>query len=256
MKWKTINNGLRKTILWSIGGLLLFTSIGFVETRQQSVQINKIDIRIHDQFEHFFLDEKDILLLMTDGGMEPVMGAMYQDTDLKLLEERVETHKFIRYAEVSKDLQGNLRVDAWQAQPIARIVRPDGVDAYISAEGIILPVLDRYTARTVLISGGLAAELMKEDMSKDHFPELLELLQYLDENEFWRAQIAQMSIDQNQDITMYPQVSKQLIEFGQPTDIETKLNKLKIFYQRILPVKGWNAYSRVNLKYQDQIICE
>ncbi|MEL6536638.1 MAG: cell division protein FtsQ [Bacteroidota bacterium] len=256
MKWKAINTGLRKTILWSMGGLMLFVSIGFVESRQQTVQINKIDIRIHDQFEHFFLDEKDILLLMTDGGMEPVMGAMYQDMDLKMLEERVEMHKFIRYSEVSKDLQGNLRVDAWQAQPIARIVRPDGVDAYISAEGTILPVLDRYTARTVLISGGLAAELMKEDLGREHYPELLQLLQYLDDDEFWRAQIAQLEIDNNQDIVMYPQVSKQLIEFGPPQDIETKLNKLKIFYQRILPVKGWNAYNRVNLKYQDQIICE
>ena len=256
LKWKTIDRNIRRAISWGIGGLLLFTTIGFVEQKQQHVQVVKVNIRLHDQFENFFLDDKDILLLMTDGGVEPIIGAEYQDLDLKLLETRIETHKFIRYAEVSKDLRGNLQVDAWQAQAIARIVRPDGVDAYISRDGVILPVLDRFTARTVLLSGPLAGDLIKNDLGPEHYPELLDLLKQLEADPFWHAQIAQLAVTKDQEITMYPQVTKQTIEFGQPKEIETKLKKLRIFYERILPVKGWNTYDRVNLKYKDQIICE
>jgi cell division protein FtsQ len=57
-------------------------------------------------------------------------------------------------------------------------------------------------------------------------------------------------------VTLYPQMGKQIIEFGMATDIESKFRKLKIFYKKILPVKGWNRYSKISLAYQDQIICE
>lgn len=256
MKWKGFDRKLRQTLSWGLGILVILVSIGFVESKQQAVQVVKVNIRIHDQYDNFFLDDKDILLLMTEGGDEPVIGTSYEDLQLKQLEERVEMHKFIRHAEVSKDLQGNLQVDAWQARPIARIVRSDGADAYISEEGVILPVLERYTARTVLVSGPIAASLMKADLDKDHYPELLELLQALDADDFWRAQIAQLVVGTDQEIVMYPQVTKQYVQFGKPKDIETKLKKLRIFYERILPAKGWNSYERVNLKYKDQIICE
>jgi cell division protein FtsQ len=55
---------------------------------------------------------------------------------------------------------------------------------------------------------------------------------------------------------MYPQVGKQYIEFGKAEQIEEKFSKLTIFYQKILPFKGWNTYKRVNLKYFNQIVCE
>jgi cell division protein FtsQ len=55
---------------------------------------------------------------------------------------------------------------------------------------------------------------------------------------------------------MFPQVGGQLIEFGKPENLELKFKKLRIFYKEILPEKGWNAYERVNLEYEGQIIAE
>jgi len=57
-------------------------------------------------------------------------------------------------------------------------------------------------------------------------------------------------------MVLYPQVTKQMVEFGKPEDIEVKFKKLRIFYTEILPKKGWNRYEKVNLKYRDQIIAE
>jgi cell division protein FtsQ len=55
---------------------------------------------------------------------------------------------------------------------------------------------------------------------------------------------------------MYQQVGKQVIEFGEAKDIEEKFKKINLFYEEILPAKGWNTYSRVNVKYKGQIVCE
>ena len=58
------------------------------------------------------------------------------------------------------------------------------------------------------------------------------------------------------EVELYPQVTKQKIEFGKPKDFEEKFSKLMTFYKEILPSKGWNYYERVNVKFKDQIICE
>ena len=55
---------------------------------------------------------------------------------------------------------------------------------------------------------------------------------------------------------MVPRKLDKYIEFGKAEQIEEKFSKLAIFYQKILPFKGWNTYNRVNLKYFNQIDCE
>ena len=63
-------------------------------------------------------------------------------------------------------------------------------------------------------------------------------------------------IDRHGDIILYPQVTRQLIEFGKAEHFEEKFRKLRYFYTKILPSKGWNHYARVNVEFEHQIICE
>ena len=44
----------------------------------------------------------------------------------------------------------------------------------------------------------------------------MEMLTIIREDEFWRAQIAQLDIDNKVRVNMFPQVGGQLIEFGKP----------------------------------------
>jgi cell division protein FtsQ len=59
----------------------------------------------------------------------------------------------------------------------------------------------------------------------------------------WKAQIAHIYLDPSGEISLYPQVGQQIIDFGTPTDIQQKFDKLFAFYNRIVPVKGWSAFS-------------
>jgi cell division protein FtsQ len=130
-------------------------------------------------------------------------------------------------------------------------------DRYISNQGQVLPLSKRYTARVLLIDGPFVDNPKLYDLYETETGrQLMELLQYIEKEEFWKAQIAQMSIDKKGNIKMYTQVSKQEIDFGKPVDIDKKFMKLKIFYMEILPAKGWNSYNKVSVKFKDQIVCE
>lgn len=237
--------------------LIFVVSIGFVSKKQGDVLCKKIIISIENQQGNFFINEADINSLLTDNSNEMLLNLPYENFNLKRLEERVNAHKFIQTAEVYRDLDGNMMVDAVQARPIARIFVPDKPDHYISTEGEILPVSERFTARVMVVSGQFFEPYLQNSMLADEEgQELFEFIKFIEQDKFWSAQFAQLEVDKRGIINIYPQVTKQLIEFGTVYNYSDKLSKLKIFYDKILPDRGWNRYNRVNLQFKEQIICE
>lgn len=111
-----------------------------------------------------------------------------------------------------------------------------------------------YSARVPLLSGSYFAA--RRSLASEKDGALLALLQHIQQDPFWRAQIAELAVEQDGQVTMWPQVGNHRIELGTPTDLEAKFKKLKLFYKHVLPYKGWDRYSRVNVQYRNQIVCE
>ena len=142
-------------------------------------------------------------------------------------------------------------------RPIARVIQFDGPDAYIAEDGAILPVSDKFSSRVLLVGGANTKEILSTgNLVNSDYDNLFNLVNFIKADKFWTAQIAQVEFLKNGEVKLLPQVTKQYIEFGDLNMIENKFDRLKIFYKEILPRKGWNTYSRVNVKYRDQIICE
>src|SRR5690606_32846202 len=195
-------------------------------------------------------------LMATD--IEALRGADVKSIDLNEIEKRIRQDSYVKEAELYNDLKGNLVVNVRLRRPLARIVRNDGPDGYIAEDGTIMPASDKFTSRTTLISGERAASLLQSDniAASEEGRALLELLQYIQADEFWKAEIAQLDIDSKGRVSMYPQVGDERIEFGRPETFERKFAKLSIYYKEILPRTGWNKYGRVNLEYEGQIVAE
>jgi len=255
MNWKLMNIwNLAKIVLPAI---LVIGSIGFVEKQYDQRICISINVTIDNQFENYFINEVDIIDLISDGGDYRIVGESFEDLNLKEIETELLKTKFIREAEVFKDLEGNLMINIDQSRPIARMMSRKMLDRYISDKGEVLPLSKRYTARVLLIDGSFADNPKLYDLNKTEMgSQVMELLLFIENDKFWKAQISQMNIDSHGNIKMYTQVSKQVIEFGRPVEIHEKFKKLKIFYKDILPTKGWNSYERVSVKFKDQIVCE
>jgi cell division protein FtsQ len=189
---------------------------------------------------------------------QPIKGVGIDRIDLKLIERKLKYDKHILDAELYGDLKGNLVVDVELRRPIARIVQSDAPDAYIAEDGVIMPVSEKYSSRVILISGSFVKRLLEdEDLTKsEEGLQLKEMIEFINDDDFWKAQIAQLDINNNGKITIYPQVTGQRVEFGSAEDFRNKLRKLMIFYKEILPQRGWTKYERVNLEYEGQIIAE
>ncbi|HEY8400807.1 MAG TPA: cell division protein FtsQ [Cytophagaceae bacterium] len=248
---------LKRGVYWVIGGIILFSLLGFIQSQQADRAFKNVVVNIDVKYDNYFVDEQDVLSLLTLSETEFIIGRKYEDIDLKELEERVKSHNFVEEAEVFKDYKGNLIVEVSQRRPIARIIRTNGPHAYITDKGLTIPTSDKFTSRVVLVDGGFVDNFFDEAfMQADTVKPYLELLRTIDKDKFLKAQIAQVTIEKDGDVVLHPQIGDERIELGLPENLELKLNKLRVYYKKILPLKGWNKYNKVNLKYKDQIICE
>lgn len=245
----------KNILIYSFSGLLLLTLVTFTGIRNNSRKIDEVKVEIVEQDGIFFTDQLEVIDLMTDKSADYVIGVEMGDIEPKILEERVEANPFVKDAQVYRDLKGNLQVKVKQSKPIARLFVDGKNDHYIDTDGRILPVNAKHTARVLLVETEF--EFGWENMKASKYSrQVFELLKFIEKDEFWKAQIAHILLKKNGEIEMYPQVTKQVIEFGKPEDLDSKFSKLMTFYQEILPKKGWNTYDRVNLKFENQIICE
>jgi cell division protein FtsQ len=246
------------TIVWVV--VVLFVSgllIAFETTENKSKVCNKILITIDNQVENHFVDEVDILKLISLNGTEIIEGERFSRLNLREIENRLVDQPFLNEAEIYIDHSGNMIVSVALRKPMARIVRYKGPDAYIGEDGQILPVSSKYSKRVIIITGHSSKELSEQiNIRSGEYASLYKLIQFILNDPFLKAQIAQIKLVKNDEVILYPQVTKQYIEFGKIEDIETKFKKLRLFYDTILPRNGWNSYSKVSLKYKNQIICE
>lgn len=242
-----------------VAGVLMLSGllIAFETAENKSKVCNKILITIENQLENHFVDETDILQLITLNGTELIVGVHFNGLSLREIENRLVDEPFLKNAEIFIDHSGNMMISVRLRKPMARVVRYNGPDSYIGEDGQILPVSTKYSKRAIIITGKNAKELSEQiNIAEGDYANLYHLIQYIQKDKFLKAQIAQIKLVKNGEVILYPQVTKQFIEFGKIEDIEIKFRKLRLFYNEILPRKGWNSYTRVSLKYKNQIICE
>lgn len=246
---------------WTRRLLLLFLALSlwaFAGKRQKSKTVNKVHIQIQNETENHFLNADEIEAHVGVGKNNLIYMRWYDSISLYKLERKIESLDYVKDAEVSHDVANNLFISVELIKPIARIIFGGSeLDRYLGEEGEILPTSERYAAKVPTIDGPgcrlLTGISPKSDSLKTG---ILDVVKHIGQDAFWHAQIAHIYLDAKGEMTFYPQVGTQIIEFGTAAGAEQKFQKLFAFYTRIVPVKGWSAYSKVNLKFKNQIVCQ
>jgi cell division protein FtsQ len=256
-KWKLGVSFWNKVTL-GLMGVAMFFLIGFVENEHANRTVLSTLVRINYEADNYFVDETDILRTLTMNGVDQIVGKKYRDIELKNLELRLESIKFVEDAQISTDHKGTLMVEIVQSKPIARIVNQNAPHAYIGSNATALATSDKFTSRVLIIDGPFAPSLMKENyLLKDSIgSRYFEVIQFIDRSDYWRKMISQITLQSNGNIILQPQIGDYEIQFGKPEDIEVKFKKIDIFFKDILPSKGWDAYKKVNVSFNNQIVCE
>lgn len=246
---------IRQELRIALGLILVFFLIAFSERKQGGVLCTNVVVELENIHDNHFMDENDVSRLV-ERSTPLLKGTAINRLDLRAIEKTLLLDRHIRDAELYGDHKGNLIVRVELRRPMARIVQDDAPDAYVAEDGVIMGISDKFSSRVMILSGkGMKPMVEAGDLTRTETGEKLKaMIEYILEDSFWAAQVAQMDLNARGEITMYPQVTGQIVEFGTPDNYEDKLRKLMVFYKEILPQKGWTRYEKVNLTYDGQII--
>jgi cell division protein FtsQ len=248
-----------------LGTVGLLISLAFTAKESQKVPCKDVKIIIDHASDNFFITESDVWEMILSKG-DSIKGSPVTSIPIGVYERHITANPSVKRAEVYTKHNGVLVVKVYQREPILRVFNSAGNSFYLDKEGSVMPPSKNYTAKVSVASGSISDQLFEmerhnvtemSDSLKDQscLDELFELATFIKNDAFWRAQIQQIRVESNNEFTLIPTVGDHHILFGKTDKMEQKFNKLHLFYTKGLNTTGWDQYSRINLKYKDQVIC-
>lgn len=222
-----------------------------------------IEIDIKDSTDYHFVTKKHLLNLVY-GNSGRILGKPVKDVSVAEIEGRISVLSELKEAEVYMAIDGTVHVYVDQRDPVMRVMPDNGGDYFIDKEGVVMKRRNLYSPRLHIVGGNVnissamlnGVSVLDTSIKNSILKDIYHLVNYINDNNFWSAQIDQIYVDGNDEIDLIPRVGNQVVHLGTTENIEGKLRNLKAFYDKVLPVVGWNKYSLINLEFKDQIVCK
>lgn len=234
---------LSTIVLILLAGYVAVALIAFCNKPSEQLCGN-VRLEMRDSLNTGYMTTRDIIALLEKRNLNPV-GRRLDEVNLRDIEEALEASPIIRNCECYKTINGDVVVDIECRRPILRVMADAGESYYLDEEGEVI----EHVAKAIYIpvaTGRITREFAQK--------ELLALAQFLQEDDWWNAQIEQIYVTPRQGIELIPRVGGHVIELGRPGDYEQKFDRLKVFYEKGLGEVGWDRYSRINVDYENQVV--
>ena len=224
--------------------IYMVVAFSFTAYITQNDYCRGVDIEINDPSNMKFITVDDILREI--GNEDGVFLSMRLneinthtiETSLNAIDKIEEANCFI-----TKD--GHLKIDITPLIPVARIFDPNGT-YYINRDGKKMTASARYHVDVPVVVGQFNSKL--------NSTAILPLLKYIKSDSTWNSLVSGIKIDANNDIIIAPMIRGHVLNLGDTSDIENKFARIKTIYKQVLPIKGWNFYDTISVKWQGQVV--
>lgn len=221
--------------------VLVIFLYGFSEKRNSKRKLNKISIE-YTNGQNLFITKKTVnnLLITKRTHLEKQSK---DSLNLNVIEKKLNHHPMIANAEVFETITGELGVIITQRKPLARVIGKTSF--YIDNEGVKMPLSKNYSARKLLVSG----------IDTTDIATLFPLLKKIEGDEFLSKHITAVVQKGTDNYILRLRGSSLTVVFGRISKIDQKIKNFKAFYKKAYITKKLEKYSKVNLKFANQVVC-
>jgi len=205
-----------------------------------------VKVAVADSLNAGFITQDEVCEILQRNKLYPV-GRPMDSISGKDIENVLNRNPFIKGSTCYKAPGGRVHILVTQRMPVIRILSDNGDDYYLDEEGFPMRPAG-YEANLVVATGRIDKAATRKN--------LVRLGKMLQEDEFWNDQIEQINVTPEGKLEMVPRVGDHLLYLGKPDHLPRKLRNLRTFYEKVLPTVGWNKYSRINLEFENQVVCK
>ncbi len=240
----------------NIGKLLFVLSIPIVlislyllatKTNEHDI-CNEVRFKFNYETEQPLLNEANIYkILGMPLGSKNLIGKSSNMLNFNAMEKKLLAYSTIKKAEIYLGMSGILKVDITERNPILRVMPVSKLGYYICDDGVKIPLSSNFSPNVIPATG-----FMNDKIDRKIYC----IVRFVNNNSFWKDQIQQLFVSENQDISFVPTIGVHEVILGDTNNLEMKFNKLDLFYKKGLSKIGWDKYKSINLKYKGQVICK
>lgn len=190
------------------------------------------------------INRENIIGLLKEEGIDP-NGQHIDSVKCYKIERFVNSMSLVKSCQVYKTGSGYVSLDIICRQPIIKVIDLAGNRYCIDNEGVKIEGVQKALFLPVA-TGYIDDSIATND--------LREIAYYISGSPFWQAQIQQIYFKENGDVVLIPRVGEHIIELGRAENLDTKMKKLFVFYEKGLNVIGWNKYDVINIEFGDKVI--
>lgn len=248
----------RNMLYGFMGGVVLVGLVvlmGFIDAKSEEQACTEVEVILLGN--ESFIEQHDIsAILMEEFG--ELQGRTLTSIPIHQIEQGLKQIPYVFSSVVTMDMDGKLSVRVKQREAVVRVINRGAPDFYIDEQGHKMPVSLKYVPRVPVASGYISEQYDGTlDSTKSRLiADIFKTAQFISNDSLWSSQVVQLYVNSDRDIELIPRVGNQRIILGGADSLKSKFEKLLLFYQKIVPKTGINAYKTVNLKFAGQIIGE
>lgn len=148
---KKIAKTLVHILLWALLIVTIVWASRLSKSHRDTVLVTATDIEVRGGGSNPLISSGDINLWLKEQGLHPD-GCILSKVDIAAIESMVASHGAVAKVNAYLDYEGRVKISIEQREPIARL-RVRGYDAYLTADGYVLPAEGYNAAHVKVITG-------------------------------------------------------------------------------------------------------
>jgi len=226
-------------------GYLIFSASYFRDMSRNRVCEN-FSVVIEDSAHYRFVSKQDIVALVKRYDLDPV-GKTFGEINTLAIRDTILANRLVESAKVFITPAGSVMATVSQRKPVLRVISDVKGNFYVDNERRIMPVSGNFAVYVPVATGAIDEEFARNQLS--------DFALFLSSHPDWDVWIEQIVVQKDQEVELIPRAGDFRIIMGSLDDYQAKLAKFVRFVDEGLNVVGWNRYSAINLKYDNQVVC-
>ena len=240
----------RNTGWIALGAITLVLLVSAINKKNHKF-CSGIEVSFHKDGSNFFVDEKGVMTILKSFGQ--IKGEPIENIDLKALEQRLKSDRWIAGAELFFDNKQVLQVIVEEKEPVARIFTVEGNSFYIDSACRRLPLSEKLSARVPMFTNFPSERSTLSRPDSELLASAKGLAMFIQADEFWKAQVAQVDITPT-GFEMIPTVGSHVVALGKDGDWQQKFDRLFSFYKQVWTQVGFEKYEKLDVQFNGQVV--
>ena len=188
-----------------------------------------------------FVTPKGVLNDLKSQGVK-LVGKRMGDINASDLEEVLRQSPYLENADIVKCQDGRVLIRVSQLVPVLRVF--DGTESYyVNRAGKRMMATPNYHCDVPVVQGHFSRA----------YP-VTRILPLVEKDSLLHSLVTMYCVRDTNNIIIVPNISGHVVNIGNAQGFENKFAKLRLFYDQVMPKRGWNTYDTISVKWSHQVV--